>query len=43
MKTVKLEELNEHSFQKAKIDKVIMAIGSTESHGAHLPFGCDSL
>ncbi|NOX35746.1 MAG: creatininase family protein [Deltaproteobacteria bacterium] len=43
MKTVKLEELNEHSFQKAEIDKVIMAIGSTESHGAHLPFGCDSL
>ena len=43
MKTVKLEELNEHSFQEAKIDKVILAIGSTESHGAHLPFGCDSL
>ncbi|OQY53334.1 MAG: creatininase [Desulfobacteraceae bacterium 4572_89] len=43
MKTVKLEELNEHSFQEAKIDKIIMAIGSTESHGAHLPFGCDSL
>ena len=43
MKTVKLEELNEHSFQDAKIDKVILAIGSTECHGAHLPFGCDSL
>jgi creatinine amidohydrolase len=43
MKTVKLEELNEHSFQEAKIDKVVLAIGSTESHGAHLPFGCDSL
>lgn len=43
MKTVKLEELNEHSFQEAKVDKVLFAIGSTESHGAHLPFGCDSL
>jgi creatinine amidohydrolase len=43
MKTVKLEELNEHSFQEAKVDKLILAIGSTESHGAHLPFGCDSL
>jgi creatinine amidohydrolase len=42
MKTIKLEELNEHSFQEAKINKMIMAIGSTESHGAHLPFGCDS-
>ena len=42
MQTVKLEELNEHSFQKANIDKVVLAIGSTESHGAHLPFGCDS-
>lgn len=42
MHTVKLEELNEYSFQKAEIDKIIMAIGSTESHGPHLPFGCDS-
>lgn len=43
MKTVKLEELNEYSFLEAKIDKMILAIGSTESHGRHLPFGCDSL
>lgn len=43
MKTVKLEELNEHSFQEANIDKLILAIGSTECHGEHLPFGCDSL
>lgn len=42
MKTVKLEELNQHSFQEAGIDKAIMAWGSTESHGAHLPFGCDT-
>ena len=43
MKTVKLEELNEHSFQEAAIDKLILAIGSLECHGEHLPFGCDSL
>ncbi len=42
MKKVKLEEFNQHSFQKAGIDKVILAVGSTESHGAHLPFGCDT-
>jgi creatinine amidohydrolase len=42
MKKVKLEEYNEYSFQQAKIDKAILAIGSTESHGGHLPFGCDT-
>jgi creatinine amidohydrolase len=42
MKTVKLEELNERSFQEANIDKAIIAVGSTESHGGHLPFGCDT-
>ncbi len=42
MKKIKLEEFNEHSFTQAGIDKAILAIGSTESHGAHLPFGCDT-
>jgi len=42
MRKIKLEELNEYSFQEAKIDKALLAIGSTESHGAHLPFGCDT-
>jgi len=42
MKKVKLEEYNERSFQEANVDKAILAIGSTESHGAHLPFGCDT-
>jgi creatinine amidohydrolase len=42
MKTVKLEEFNEHSVQEAKVDKAIVAIGSTECHGEHLPFGCDT-
>ena len=42
MKTYKLEEMNEYSFQAQKPDKAILAIGSTESHGEHLPFGCDT-
>jgi creatinine amidohydrolase len=42
MKTVKLEEFNEHLIQEAKVDKALIAIGSTESHGEHLPFGCDT-
>jgi creatinine amidohydrolase len=42
MKKIKLEEFNEFSFQEAKIDKALLAFGSTESHGAHLPFGCDT-
>jgi len=42
MNSVKLEELNEYSFQKAEVDKAIVCVGSTESHGEHLPFGCDT-
>lgn len=42
MKTVKLEELNESSFKQAEVDKVILSFGSTECHGSHLPFGCDT-
>ncbi len=42
MKRIKLEEFTEHTFKEAKIDKAFLAIGSTESHGGHLPFGCDT-
>jgi creatinine amidohydrolase len=42
MKQVQLEELNEASFGRAKIDKAILAFGSCESHGGHLPFGIDT-
>ncbi len=42
MDSIKLEEHNQHSFQKAGFDKAILAIGSCESHGAHLPYGCDT-
>jgi len=41
MKSIRLEELNEKSFQQAKIDKAIVVFGSCESHGSHLPFGTD--
>lgn len=42
MKRVKLEELNEHAIQEMHVDKALVAVGSTESHGAHLPFGTDT-
>jgi creatinine amidohydrolase len=42
MKRIKLEEFNERSFQEAGIETALLAIGSSESHGAHLPFGCDT-
>ncbi len=42
MKRVKLEELNEHAVQQMNVDKALVAIGSTESHGSHLPFGTDT-
>ena len=42
MKTIKLEEFTQKSFEEAGIDKAILAFGSTECHGAHLPYGCDT-
>ena len=43
MRKTKLEEYNEHSFKESGIDKALVVVGSTESHGAHLPYGCDTL
>jgi len=42
MGKIKLEEFNQNEFQDAKIDKAILAIGSCESHGGHLPYGTDT-
>jgi creatinine amidohydrolase len=42
MKKVRLEEYNERTFVETGIEKAIFPIGSTESHGGHLPFGCDT-
>lgn len=42
MRSYKLQELTQHTFQEKKVDKAILAIGSTECHGEHLPFGTDT-
>ena len=42
MKKVKLEEYNQADFEEAGVDKAILAVGSLESHGGHLPFGTDT-
>jgi len=41
--TIRFEELNTADLQAAKFDKVILPIGSCESHGDHLPFGIDAM
>jgi len=38
----KLEEYNQKTFEETEIDKAILAFGSCESHGGHLPFGIDT-
>jgi creatinine amidohydrolase len=43
MAVVRFEELNERSFREGKFDKVIVPLGSCESHGDHLPYGMDAL
>jgi len=42
MRKIKLEEFTQTDFQEAKIDKALIAFGSCESHGGHLPFGIDT-
>jgi creatinine amidohydrolase len=42
-KKVRFEELNTGELEAGGYDKVIMPIGSCESHGDHLPFGTDAL
>jgi creatinine amidohydrolase/Fe(II)-dependent formamide hydrolase-like protein len=42
-KTIRFEELNTADLQAAGFDKVILPIGSCESHGDHLPFGIDAM
>ena len=41
--SVRFEELNTAQLEAGGFDKVIMPIGSCESHGDHLPFGTDAL
>lgn len=42
MKKVRLEEFTQTQFEEEKIDKAILAFGSCECHGGHLPFGIDT-
>ncbi|MBN2323321.1 MAG: creatininase family protein [Spirochaetes bacterium] len=42
MNGIKLEEHNQKSFTDASIDKAVLAFGSCECHGEHLPFGTDT-
>ncbi len=42
-KTVRFEELNTADLLATGFDKVILPIGSCESHGDHLPFGIDAM
>jgi creatinine amidohydrolase len=42
MEKVRLEEHNQKSFTEAFFDKAILAFGSCECHGEHLPYGTDT-
>jgi creatinine amidohydrolase len=41
--SIEVQHLNAHDFRTAPFEKVILPLGSLESHGAHLPFGTDAL
>lgn len=43
MAKIRLEEMTGHQYSEAKFDKVILAVGSCENHGPHLPYGTDAL
>jgi creatinine amidohydrolase len=43
MAAVKFEELNTKELAQGGFDKVIVPLGSCESHGDHLPFGMDAM
>ena len=38
-----LWKLTAHELKEAKFDKVIIPLGSNESHGMHLPTGTDTM
>jgi len=42
MDRVRLEEFNQKLFEETEIDKAILAFGSCESHGGHIPYGIDA-
>jgi len=38
-----LDQLTGHQYEKSNFDKAILALGSTENHGGHLPHGTDTI
>ena len=40
---IEVQHLNSGDFRAAPFEKVILPLGSLESHGAHLPFGTDAI
>ena len=40
---IEVQHLNAGDFRQSPFEKVILPLGSLESHGAHLPFGTDAL
>jgi creatinine amidohydrolase len=40
---IEIQHLNAGDFRSGPFDKVILPLGSLESHGPHLPFGTDAL
>lgn len=43
MKNFRLELLTGYKYKTSNFDKAIIAVGSTENHGDHLPFGSDTI
>jgi creatinine amidohydrolase len=40
---VRLERLTGHAIEEGRFDKAILALGATEYHGPHLPYGTDTI
>lgn len=43
MEEKRLLMINSNTFKSQGFDKAVLAVGSTESHGEHLPYGTDTL
>ncbi len=43
MANFRLDEMTGHQYATSKFDKAIIAVGSCENHGQHLPYGTDAL
>ncbi|RLE31891.1 creatininase family protein, partial [Candidatus Acetothermia bacterium] len=43
MQEFRMERLTGRKYREGKFDKAILAVGSAENHGDHLPFGTDTI